>query len=140
MEKYVGIYRVVCEFDRRMLRPCKEDTYIYCAKGGQIYRFDKDTLIYYRQVINQSNRVVNSLKDMGIEVIKDDSTSKELQLYFNEKDINVVAKFFKARKLGANIKPTSKNNLKLFRWYKNKKSRENCNKRPQIKRFNSQVV
>ena len=43
MKKYVGRYRVVCEFDRATLNPIKEDMYIQCSKSGQIYRIDNDT-------------------------------------------------------------------------------------------------
>ena len=31
MKKYVGRYRVVCEFDRATLSPIKEDLYIQCS-------------------------------------------------------------------------------------------------------------
>lgn len=118
MDKYVGKYRVVCEFDQKTLKPNKEDTYIYCANGGQIYRYNKDTLAYYRSGKNQANKVIKDLIDRGIEIIKEDSTPGDLRFYFNEKDIDKVAKIFKARTLGANINPTSKRNIKLFDWYK----------------------
>lgn len=48
MKKYIGRYRVVCEFDRATLNPIKGDMYIQCSKSGQIYRIDNDTLAYYK--------------------------------------------------------------------------------------------
>lgn len=48
MKKYIGQYRVSCEFCRNTLRPIKEDTFIVCRKDGQVYRIDDNTLAYYR--------------------------------------------------------------------------------------------
>ena len=55
MKKYIGRYRVVCEFDRATLSPIKEDMYIQCSKSGQIYRIDNDTLAYYKPARGQTS-------------------------------------------------------------------------------------
>ena len=127
MNMYVGKYRVVCEFCRKTLKPCIEDNYIYCANGGQIYRFNDEILVYYREGKNKSNVTINSLMAQGIKIISNDSTSDDLQFKFFEKDIDVIATIVKARTLGADIKPTSKRNLKLFNWF-NKNKQEYISK------------
>jgi hypothetical protein len=125
MNKYVGKYRVVCEFCRITLKPLEGDTYIYCANGGQIYRYNKHILVYYRPGKNKADKTIKSLIGMGIEVINDYSTPEDLLLYFYEKDISRIAEVFKARTLGAGIAPTSKRNLRLFPWYRKSKPIEN---------------
>ncbi|WP_291651325.1 hypothetical protein [Clostridium sp.] len=121
MNMYVGRYRVVCEFCRETLKPCKEDNYIYCKNGGQIYRFDDETLVYYKEGRNKANLTVNSLKSQGIEIINNNSTDEDLMFKFYEKDIHKIADIFGARTLGANIKSASKRNLKLFEWFNENK-------------------
>ncbi len=121
MNMYIGQYRVVCEFCRETLRPCKEDNYIYCKNGGQIYRFNDETLVYYRKGKNKANLTINNLKSQGIEIINNNSTDEELMFKFYEKDIHKIANIFGARTIGANIKPTSKRNLKLFEWFNKNK-------------------
>ncbi|MHC1720831.1 MAG: hypothetical protein AB9844_09285 [Clostridiaceae bacterium] len=117
MDNYISKYRVVCEFCRRTLKPCPEDTYIYCANKGQIYRFDDLTLVYYRPGRNQAEKTIKLLLNIGIEVLSDGSTSEDLLFHFKEKDLDKVAVFFKARIKGVNNKPKSKKNLRLFDWY-----------------------
>lgn len=48
MNRYIGKYRVCCEWDRRNLEPIKEDTYVQCSGNGQIYRVSDNLLAYYK--------------------------------------------------------------------------------------------
>lgn len=140
MNKYVGEYRVVCEFDRNTLKPIKEDTYIYCTNGGQIYRYNNNTLVYYRKGKNQSNNIIKSLMGKGITVIKDRSTSYDFEIYFLEKDIDLIAKIFKARITGKDINPTSRKNLRLFNWYKKSKTYRKHRVNTQIQQLKIQAI
>ncbi|ELU5588402.1 hypothetical protein [Clostridium perfringens] len=117
MNMYVGKYRVVCEFCRETLKPCKEDNYIYCSNKGQIYRFNDEVLVYYREGKNIAKLMIKNILEKGIEVISDNSTRDDIMFKFYEKDIDKIAKIVRARTVGANIKPTSKRNLKLFKWF-----------------------
>lgn len=138
MEDYIGKYRVVCEFDRRKLKPCPDDNYIYCANKGQIYRFNDSMLVYYKPGRNQAEKTIKQLKAVGIEVLKDGSTSEDILIHFREEDLERVAEIFKARTKGVNIKPASRKNLKLFDWYiaqkrvsKLRKNASNSKKNPE---------
>lgn len=121
MNMYVGKYRVVCEFCRATLKPCKEDNYIYCANKGQIYRFNDEVLVYYREGRNCSKVIINNIVAKGIKIISNDSTSDDVMFKFYEKDIDKIAKILEARTTGADINPASKRNLKLFKWFKDNK-------------------
>lgn len=113
MNDYIGIYRVVCEFDRSTLKPIEDDSYIYCAKGGQVYRYNSSELVFYRDNTNSSN-IVKLFKENGIDIISDGSNAREVSIRFDEKDVHKVCKLMQARTLGKDIKPTSKRNLKLL--------------------------
>lgn len=140
MNKYVGKYRVVCEFDRNTLKPIKEDAYIYCSNFGQVYRYNDDTLVYYRKGKNQSNKIIKSLTSKGISIIKDCSTADDVKFYFLEKDIDLIAKIFKARITGKDINPTSRKNLRLFNWYKESKTYRKHSVNTQIQQLKIQAI
>ena len=113
MRNYVGKYRVVCEFDRRDCKPLKEDTYIVCARDGQIYRYNSEILVYVGRV-----DLSKKLKSMGIELVDDVRYSDgERRVMFYEKDIEVVGSIVGARTLGCNIKPESVKNLRKLQWF-----------------------
>lgn len=115
MLKYRCKYRVVCEYDRRNLEPLKEDVYIYCSNGGQIYRIDENTLAYYRENGTTSKILFDKLDEAKVEY--ENRTNGELLFYFAEKDIDKVALIISARTRGASYPPWSKRNLKLFKWF-----------------------
>ena len=121
MMMYRGKYRVVCEFDRSKLIACPEDNYIYCAKGGQIYRYNDDLLVFYRDGCTVSN-IISQFKAANIQIHNDGSTGSEALIRFNECDLDRVADIVSPRTLGANINPKSKRNLKLFKWYRDMKN------------------
>lgn len=115
MLKYRGTYRVVHEVDRRTLKPTDnvDDTYIYCTKRGQIWRYSQNILVYEREGCNVK-QLKNKLVGAGIEIIDEFGDNSSIKIFFNEKDIHKVAKIVQARTLGANISPNSKKNLKLL--------------------------
>ena len=120
MYKYVNKYRVVCEFDRVSLKPIKNDTYIYCKNGGQIYRYNDEVLVYYRPNISKGSYVIKAFNNANVEVLYNGNSDEEVYLRFRETDIEKVANIVGVRTLGASIKPYSVKNLRLFSWYKNK--------------------
>jgi hypothetical protein len=115
MEKYRGQYRVVCEFDRRNLEPIKEDNYIYCSNGGQIYRYNSNTLIYYRENGQVSKELLTKLDEA--KVTYENKTVSGIEIYFSENDLNKTVDIFKIRTSGASYNPSSVRNLKLFKWF-----------------------
>lgn len=117
MLKYRNTYRVVSEFDRVTLQPVnkEEDLYIYCSNGGQIYRYNKTTLVYYRDGV-LSSRLLEKLDELKINY--QNKTQSEVLIYFNEKDLDKLVDVFNIRTSGASISPYSQKNLKLFKWFR----------------------
>ena len=115
MEKYRGKYRVVCEFNRKDLKPIVEDNYIFCSSGGQIYRYNSDTLIYHRENGQISQKLIDKLNQA--KVIYENKTVSETLIYFSENDLHKVVEIFRIRTSGASYKPSSVRNLKLFKWF-----------------------
>ena len=122
------------------MKPIKEDTYIYYSNFGQVYRYNDDTLVYYRKGKNQSNKIIKSLTSKGISIIKDCSTADDVKFYFLEKDIDLIAKIFKARITGKDINPTSRKNLRLFNWYKESKTYRKRRINAEIQQLNIQAI
>lgn len=119
MKKYIGRYRVVCEFDRNTLKPIKNDTYILCHKDGQIYRINDYLLAYYRPNKGKVQNFIDKLKNSGISFIENHSSDEDILIYFKEKEIDNLAKEVGAFTSGANILPTSILNLRKQKWFKN---------------------
>ena len=121
MKKYVGRYRVVCEFDRATLNPIKGDMYIQCSKSGQIYRIDNDTLAYYKPSRGQTGFLCSKLVELGVKDVKDMSTTSDILIAFNEDSIDIVANEFGAITTGVNVSPSSIRNLRKLKWFKDNK-------------------
>ena len=115
MEKYRGKYRVVCEFNKQNLEPIKEDNYIFCSNGGQIYRYNSDTLIYYRENGQVSQNLLEKLDNA--KVTYENKTQSETLIHFSENDLHKVVDIFRIRTSGASYNPSSVRNLKLFKWF-----------------------
>jgi hypothetical protein len=117
MLKYRNHYRVVAEFDRVTLQPVnkEEDLYIYCSNKGQIYRYNQDTLVYYRDGV-LSSRLLEKLDELDINY--QNKTQSEVLIYFDEKDLDKLVDVFNIRTSGAGISPYSQKNLKLFKWFR----------------------
>lgn len=132
MEKYRGEYRVVCEFNRKNLEPIKEDNYIFCSNNGQIYRYNSDTLVYYRENGQVSKELLNKLDEANITY--SNKTVSEALIYFSEKDLHKTVDIFKIRTSGASYNPSSVKNLKLFKWFTNNEQQYRDNGFIQAKR------
>lgn len=120
MNKYRGKYRVVCEFDIETLEPIKESTYIFCANGGEIYRYSDTMLGYYRNA-SLSNKLLEKLDNAKVNYINKAIGNGETTIYFNESDLDKVVDIFHIRTSGVNTAPYSNRNLHLFKWYKDNK-------------------
>ena len=121
MQKYIGIYRVCCEFDRRNLEPIKEDTYIQCSKGGQIYRIDSELLAYYKPKRGNSEQFCKKLIDLGVKNINNCSTDGDVLIQFSEGSLGIMAEEVGASTNGVDIKPWSVKNLRKLQWFKENK-------------------
>ena len=120
MLKYKNKYRVVCHFDLETLEPIKEDIFIYCANGGEIYRYSKDTLAFYRNSI-LNKKMLHKLDEAKVTYKNMAIGSGETLIYFDEKDLDKTVDIFHIRTSGANVYPYSYRNLSLFKWYKDNK-------------------
>lgn len=121
MDEYIGKYRVCCEFDRRNLEPIKEDTYITCHKDGQIYRVDKNILAYYKPKRGNAEHFATKLKELKVKGVENRSSEGDILIYFNEESLDIVASEVGASTTGADIKPSSKKNLRKLDWFKKNK-------------------
>lgn len=121
MVKYLRKYRICCEWDRRNLEPIKEDTYIPCLKGGQIYRVNNEVLAYYKAKRGNSKQLIKKLSDIGVKWTEDHSTDGDILIYFSEYDLDILAKEVGASQNGVNIKPWSVKNLRKLKWFKDNK-------------------
>ena len=121
MIKYLRKYRICCEWDRRNLEPIKEETYIPCLKGGQIYRVNNEVLAYYKAKRGNSKQLIKKLSDIGVKWTEDHSTDGDILIYFREYDLDILAKEVGASQNGVNIKPWSVKNLRKLKWFKDNK-------------------
>lgn len=121
MREYIGKYRVVCEFNKANLEPIQDDTYITCSKDGQIYRYNNDTLVYYRPTRGNSEQLTKKLEELGVEVVSNGSGDGDIQIYFKEKGIEIVASELGAITTGASTNPKSIRNLRKLKWFKDNK-------------------
>ena len=122
MRKYIGIYRICCEFDQNTLEPIKEDTYIVCSKDGQIYRINNTYLAYYRPTRGNSEQLSKKLIDLGVKGVNNWSTDGDILIHFQEESLDIVAKELGASTNGASINPTSVKNLRKQKWFRERKN------------------
>lgn len=121
MDKYIGTYRVSCEFDRRNLEPIKDENFIVCSKEGQIYRVGNELLAYYRPSRGNSEQFSKKLIDKGVKSVNNCSTDGDMLIYFSEKSLHLVIDEVGVITTGANIKPSSVKNLRKLKWFKENK-------------------
>lgn len=109
MDNYIGQYRIMIERDLRTNEPL-ESTYIKCNKGGQIYRYNKDILVYSVPRKLSRNNVKEKLNsiDKNIEFIDWYNTSEETIIKFYEKDLSMLEDIFQPSIKGKDIKPKNK--------------------------------
>lgn len=122
MRKYIGKYRVLCEWDRSTLEPLKDDTYIQCYKNGQIYRInDNGILAYYRPSKGNSYQLTSKFVELGVKSVNNCSSDGDILIQFNEDSLDIVAKEINASISGVNTKPESIKNLRHMEWFKKNK-------------------
>lgn len=92
MNKYLGSYRICCEWDRNNLEPIKEDTYIQCAKDGQIYRIGDDLLAYYKPRRGNSEQFSKKLIGLGVNKVRNVSTDGDVLIQFAEEKFRYSCK------------------------------------------------
>ena len=123
MDKYYKTYRICCEWDRSSLEPIKEDTYIQCAKDGQIYRVGDDLLAYYKPRRGNSEQFSKKLIELGVNRVRNLSTDGDVLMQFAEESLDIVAKEVGASTNGVDIKPWSIKNLRKQQWFKKDKQK-----------------
>lgn len=121
MNRYIGKYRVCCEWDRRNLEPIKEDTYVQCSGNGQIYRVSDNLLAYYKPKRGNSEQFSKKLIERGVRSVDNHSSDRDMLIYFAEDSLDIVANMVNASIAGADIKPWSVKNLRKLEWFKKKK-------------------
>lgn len=121
MRKYIGKYKILCEWNRHNLEAVKDDTYIACAKSGQIYRVGNYILAYYRPSRGNSNQFTENLIKLGVKDVENRSSDGDILIYFNEKSLSIMAKEVNASTIGVNRKPESVKNLRNLSWFKENK-------------------
>ena len=121
MRKYIGQYRISCEFDRATLQPNKDDLHIVCYKNSQIYRVDGNTLAYYRASRGYDKQICENLKELGVKGIENRSTDGDILIYFDESCLDIVVSELGVVTSGASISPWSVKNLRKLDWFKENK-------------------
>lgn len=121
MKKYIGKYKVLCEWDRSNLEPIKDDTYIQCSKCGQIYRVSDGLLAYYKPKRGNSYQFASKLIDLGVKSVNNCSSEGDILIQFSEDSLDIVAKEVNACTNSVNRKPESIKNLRNMSWFKENK-------------------
>lgn len=99
IKKYKDTYKIVQQKDLDSKSTTnKEDTYIPCAKGVQIYRYNQDTLAVSFLTSQYAKNRINDLATMGIILTKLQLGDDESTYLFPEADFGKVANVVKARK------------------------------------------
>ena len=121
LEKYVGKYRVLADLNpdtedfprdaEGKIPDTFEDLYIACGKGEIRHTYEPGILCW--RILDKPRtgyNVYEELKSKKLKVEFDDCGS-DVQIFFDEADLDKVAKVVRARTAGAKIKPFSPKNL-----------------------------
>lgn len=113
LEKYIGKYRILPEVGERNGKPemLKENLYIPCYKGSQIYHYGGKTLAIYIDNVTTAKRWFGEGKGLFEVLNNDPMETGEIIFLFQEKDMEKVAKIVKPMVKGRNIHPHSKRNM-----------------------------
>lgn len=124
LEKYIGKYRVVARYDLDTndfprdefgnIDESFEDLYIPCSKGKSEIRhtYQKDILCWYTPKPNVGKNVVKALESKKNKInFSYEETPEDFIIYFNEKNLDDIAKIVNPKTTGAKIKPFSNKNL-----------------------------
>ena len=119
--KYVGKYRVLTELtpdthdfvrDKNgNIHPDYDELYIECNYGGKIkHSYKEDILSYWTDKISTYKSTLNKFKENKIKYQLEDA-GEEYIIYFNDADMDKVAKLVGAKTLGKKIKPFDEKNI-----------------------------
>lgn len=99
IKKYKDTYKIVQQKDLDSKSTTnKEDTYIPCAKGVQIYRYNKDTLAVSFLTSQYAKNRLSDLTSVGVTLTNLQLGDNESSYLFPESDLGKVADIVKARK------------------------------------------
>lgn len=121
LEKYVGKYCVRAELDpitndipkdtNGKIFDSFEDLYIPCSKGIIKHTYENNLLaLYILEKPATGSSVKKKFDEYGL-WYRDESFGEDTLLFFNESDLNKVAKIVKPKTKGKNISPFSKRAL-----------------------------
>jgi len=126
MIEYLGRYRVLCERDIDGEVTEKDFTYLVGTgshKNSKIYRYDDNVLkLYVESKSSPTNRMAKAFEDNGIDIISLVDYDFEVDILFNESDIEKVCDIITCKTSGAKIQPDSIKNhtrykeIKQERW------------------------
>lgn len=121
LEKYVGTYRVLTEYDhvandfprdkKGSIDESFDELYIPCNKGIIKHSYKKCYLVWYTNKVNTGRSVYKKFQNAGIDVAEYEETSADVLIWFNESYMKKVAAIVKPKTTGKGIKPFSKRNI-----------------------------
>lgn len=121
LEKYVGTYRVLTEFDpitndfprdkKGKIEESYDELYIPCSKGIIKHTYEPYYLCWMTDKITTGRNVAKELKDKGVEIYRYDEVGTDVLIWFDETYIKRVASVVKPKTAGKGIPPFSKRNL-----------------------------
>ena len=126
MIKYLGKYRVLCERDLDGELTDKDFTYLVGTgthKNSKIYRHNDNILkLYVEGKSSPTNRMIKAFEEYGVEILDIVEYDFEVDILFNEFDIEKVCEIITCKTSGAKIQPDSIKNhprykeIKQERW------------------------
>ena len=126
MIKYLGKYRVLCERDLDGEVTDKDFTYLVGTgthKNSKIYRYSNNILkLYVEGKSSPTNRMIKAFEECGVEILDIVEYDFEVDILFNEFDIDKVCEIITCKTSGAKIQPDSIKNhprykeIKQQRW------------------------
>lgn len=98
--KYKDRYKIVRPKDNNSkYTKNPDDNFIPCNAKGQIYRYNKDTLVVLFNTIKYSNNRIADLSTIGVCLTPFQTGDQESTYKFKENDFKKVAKICKAKKI-----------------------------------------
>lgn len=98
MLKYKDDYKVVKNKDKQGNIVNKDDTYIYCRKSVQIYRYNDNTLTVQFNTRQYTKNRIKELSELGIQLTPFQIGDNERTYTFSESDFPTIAEVVKAKK------------------------------------------
>lgn len=119
--KFKGKYRVKSKYDLdegEFPRDLdgnfeEENLYIDCTKGTEIWHYGNKILCAYVPSLGRGRNIVRTLEEMKKEdiIVEYIESDKEVDIYFDIKDIDIMAELCKCKQGGSSISPFSVKNL-----------------------------